>query len=351
MTRPVGNPGLKGKLTDKSVEAYILSLEVINSLSIKYRVETFAYLLCNAWELLLKAKVITDYGNSAVYYPVKGKEAKKSLALRDCLKKTLPDNDPVRANIERIAELRDEATHLVISKVPKEVLALFQSSVTNYHQKLNQWFQQSLSDRVSVGMMTIVFDFKPEDFDLTSRRLRKELGKETTTFLTKFQADLRKDYERFEGAKEFSVNIGYILAWVKKPDDADIIVASGHNASDATRTVEVPKDAGRTHPLRLTDLIPKVNQALGAHEITRHDIQCVNRVFGIEKRSEYFYESTVSGSPRCYSEGFVTWLADEYQKDNNFFTRTREKAKSLAGQASVKSPKPKSDFVTKNGDG
>jgi len=44
-----GNPGLKGRLVDKGVEAYILALETINRLSIQYRVETFCYLLCNGY--------------------------------------------------------------------------------------------------------------------------------------------------------------------------------------------------------------------------------------------------------------------------------------------------------------
>ena len=49
-----GNPGLRGRLREKSVEAYILALETINCLSRKYRVETFTYLLCNAWKRMLK---------------------------------------------------------------------------------------------------------------------------------------------------------------------------------------------------------------------------------------------------------------------------------------------------------
>lgn len=60
MSRRRGNPGLKGRLLDKSIEAYILSLETINRLSVKYRIENFAYLICNAWELLLKAKILDD---------------------------------------------------------------------------------------------------------------------------------------------------------------------------------------------------------------------------------------------------------------------------------------------------
>jgi hypothetical protein len=60
MSRRRGNPGLKGRLLDKSVEAYILSLETINQLSVKYRIENFSYLICNAWELLLKAKILDE---------------------------------------------------------------------------------------------------------------------------------------------------------------------------------------------------------------------------------------------------------------------------------------------------
>ena len=48
-----GNPGVRGKLLKKSVEAYVLALETINRLTITYRVETFCTLVCNAWELLL----------------------------------------------------------------------------------------------------------------------------------------------------------------------------------------------------------------------------------------------------------------------------------------------------------
>ena len=51
-----GNPGLKGRLLNKSVDAYVLALETINRLSIQYRLEAFCYLICNAWELLLKGK-------------------------------------------------------------------------------------------------------------------------------------------------------------------------------------------------------------------------------------------------------------------------------------------------------
>lgn len=83
---------LKERLLDKSIEAYVLSLETINRLTIQYRLETFCYLLCNAWELLLKAKLIEDAGNDdAAYYPTDSDSEKRSFSLVDCLNRLLPN--------------------------------------------------------------------------------------------------------------------------------------------------------------------------------------------------------------------------------------------------------------------
>jgi len=100
---------------DKSVEAYILALESINRLSIQYRVEVFCYLICNGWELLLKAKILEDADTrNAIYYKKQRGKPRRSPSLRDCLNRVIPNqNDPERRNVERIAELRDEAVHLV----------------------------------------------------------------------------------------------------------------------------------------------------------------------------------------------------------------------------------------------
>src|ERR1700694_2681067 len=120
-----GNPGLQGRLLEKSIEAFILSLETINRLSIKYRVETFAYLICNAWELLLKAKLLQNTkSKDELFYKLEKNKPRRSLTLRDCLKKIFPNElDPTRRNVELVADLRDEAVHLIISQVPKDILA------------------------------------------------------------------------------------------------------------------------------------------------------------------------------------------------------------------------------------
>lgn len=48
--------GTVQQLLDKATEAFVLAIELYNRSSIRYRVEGFAFFVCNAWELMLKAK-------------------------------------------------------------------------------------------------------------------------------------------------------------------------------------------------------------------------------------------------------------------------------------------------------
>ena len=54
---------------DKSIQAAISSIEVYNKPDFKYREESFTILMVNAWETLLKAKIVNDENNklSSIY--------------------------------------------------------------------------------------------------------------------------------------------------------------------------------------------------------------------------------------------------------------------------------------------
>ncbi len=315
------NFDLKKRLVDKSLEAYILALETINRIAIQYRLETFCYLICNAWELLLKAKILDDKGK----IDKSGREG-RTLSLRECLKRVMNEKDPIRRNIERIVELRDESVHLVISRIPREVISLFQAGVINYHSRLKEWFNVSLSDRAPVGMMSIVYDIGPNQWDMTDKRLRKQLGQDATTFLAKYCAELKRDFDQLQHSNQFSIGIEYKLVLTKKPDDADIILSSGSGDSEPTQVVMVPKDPSVSHPLRQKEVI----ELLQAEQlpINQYDIQCVNKVYKIKSKPEYFYQGKVPGSPSQYSQAFVDWLIEQYRRDEQFFLKAREKTKA-----------------------
>jgi len=328
-----GNPGLKGRLMEKSIEGYILALETINRLSIKYRVESFCYLICNAWELLLKAKIIFDVGNdhNAIYRGKKKRgERRESLSLRECLDRVIPDkSNPERRNIECIAELRDEAVHLVISGVPTDVMCLFQACVINYHRRLNEWFGVSLSDRVPVGMMSLIYDLEPHRGDVTEKRLRRELGREAADYLTRYCTRIKNEFDQLQRPIQFSVGIEYRLVLTKNLNEADIVLSQGPDGSAAIRIVEVPKDPSKSHPYRQKEVVEKVKMSLSSLVINQYDVQCVNKVHGIKKRSDFFYQGKVKGSPAQYSQSFVDWLVKKFQQDQHFFEKARTKSKEI----------------------
>lgn len=326
-----GNPGLKGRLIDKSIEGYILALETINRLSIQYRIETFCYLICNAWELLLKAKILEDAGkghDSIFRGKKKRHQRRESISLRDCLVRLIPNaTDPERRNIECIADLRDECVHLVLSDVPADVSGLFQACVINYHRRLNQWFGISLSDRVNVGMMSIVYELDPSRNDIANIHLRRALGRDAADYLTDYCAQIKNEFDNLQRPAQFSVGIEYRLALTKKPGDADIVLSHASSGGQAVQIVEVPKDSSKSHPHRQVEVIENLKRLLPKLSINQHDIQCVNKAHGVKQRSEYFYQGAVKGSPAQYSQAYVDWLLQQYNKDHQFFVKARNTAK------------------------
>lgn len=48
----------KQRLIDKSMDAFILGLEIYNKPTIQHRIEGFSFFIVNAWKSMLKAELI-----------------------------------------------------------------------------------------------------------------------------------------------------------------------------------------------------------------------------------------------------------------------------------------------------
>ena len=125
------------KLYRKAEAALFAGMEIYNKPDFKYREECFSILVLNAWELLLKAKLLLDNGNDPrclyVYEArttTKGKSSKKlyvkrnrsgnehTLGLGQVITKLntkastrLPQ--AIKANLDGLTEIRDNAIHFI----------------------------------------------------------------------------------------------------------------------------------------------------------------------------------------------------------------------------------------------
>lgn len=312
---------LTRQLLDKSQEAMIMALEIYNKPTVKYRIEGFCFFFTNAWELLLKAKILEDTKKeSAIYYKKVRNQKKRSLSLRDALKNVIPkEDDPVRRNIEEIARIRDEATHLIIRELESVYTGLFQAGVFNYVRKLEEWFDVSLSDKISPAMLTLVFDVRQIDPAV----IQKAYGKEILKFLETEEERLNAA-EKELGDTRFRIPIEYHLVLTKKPKEADIVLSSGRNGEISGLILEVPKDIEKTHPYLQKDVMAKVKEQFDDSIIfNQYDFQAILYKYKIKGNRKYHYE-LIKPKIHKYSQDLVDFIVEKIKKDPDVLRRARE---------------------------
>lgn len=133
-------------LARRSAENFVLAMEVYNRPSLTNRLDAFALLFTTAWEQILKAEIVEKNGEQAIFKPLKPGHRRESIGIATCLEKLFRnDRDPVRLNIERIAELRHTAAHLVMPELQPVYSRVFQAGVFNYAR----WYQDKLGKSFS----------------------------------------------------------------------------------------------------------------------------------------------------------------------------------------------------------
>lgn len=112
-------------LTENSLHAALASIEIYNKPDFKYRAQTFSILNVNAWELLLKAKMVKDADEdiSSLYikhadgsYKTNRSGNFLTIEIVGALNKLALDNAVVE-NIKALVEVRDTVTHFYYDDV------------------------------------------------------------------------------------------------------------------------------------------------------------------------------------------------------------------------------------------
>lgn len=184
------------QLLEKSIHAVIAAIEIYNKPDFKYREEAFCILMTNAWEILLKAKLLSECNNDirSIYiqdYVIKkdgSKGKRKEYKLNRCGNKITIDlfktlnllnskydaeiNNACIGNIELLVEIRDNAIHFHNTDLgfTKKVLEVGTASLRSYITYVQQWFDYDLS-KYNFYLMPISFfhSFELESFSVSKR--------------------------------------------------------------------------------------------------------------------------------------------------------------------------------------
>ena len=135
-----------------AISAMVAAVEIYNKPTVEYREQTFSVLLVNAWEVLLKARIVQESGNrisaieqrkpnSRQFDEDSVTKGKLTIGLNTALSRVgIPVE--VRDNIREFANIRNEAVHMGILHpgLRHQILEFGTASVHNFVQLSLKWF-------------------------------------------------------------------------------------------------------------------------------------------------------------------------------------------------------------------
>jgi hypothetical protein len=262
------------RLLRKAEAALLSAIEVYNKPDFSYREETFSILMLNAWELLLKAKTLLDSGNklkSILVHETRatksGRQSKKTYLRRsrsgNPQTKSLGqiivalDKDassrlsaPVRANVDALAEIRDNAVHYFNAgpQLAKQVLEIGTAAVRNFIELARRWFQIDLS-KYNLYLMPIGFVAAPGV--ATAIPASPDEAK-----LVRYLAEVIRA-SRSDEEQDFHVALEVNLSFKRAPADAVAAVAVTTDPS-APKVTLSEEDIRKMYPWDYTELLQRL---------------------------------------------------------------------------------------------
>ncbi len=316
------------RLVDKSIEAFILGLEVYNKPTIRYRVEGFSFFVVNAWELMLKAEMLNR--KIPIYY----KDTNRTVSVEVTIRKIYSDkNSRIRLNLEKIIELRNISTHYITEDYEQKYAPLFQACALNYANELKRFHGIDISDYISQNFLTITANYEPLD----NEQIKLKYAPEIAERLIHQANDISVLNETYNSDK-FAINIRQNLYITKKKDEADFSVAISKDAKTPVEIIKELKDPANTHKYSFQNVITAVREKMNKENV-RIDYEkgfnsfvltLVIDFYNVKDEPTYAYKHTIGNQENyTYSQQFVDFIFTEIKKNPNGFVESLKKSKKI----------------------
>lgn len=316
---------IKQKLVDKSIEAYIMGLEIYNKPTIKYRIEGFSFFICNAWELMLKAELLNR--NEDIYYSDK---SGRTLSLEPTIKKIYSDkNTRVRLNLEKIIELRNISTHFITEDYEAKYAPLFQACVLNFVNEIKRFHNIDISNYISQNFLTITANYEP----LSNEQIRLKYPPEIAERFIQQSNQIDVLTQEYDSDK-FAIPIKQNLYVTKKKDEADFVIAMASESPNKVAIVKELKDPANTHKYAFNNVIAVVNNRLSKSNIklgykngfNSYVLNLFIEFYDIKSDNKYSYKHSLGNSTSyTYSERLIDFIINEIKKNPDGFVESLKK--------------------------
>lgn len=318
---------IKQRLTEKSIEAFIMGLEIYNKPTIKYRIEGFSFFIINAWELMLKAALINR--GESIYFSDK---PDRTLSVENVIKKIYTDkNTRIRLNLEKIIELRNSSTHYITEDYEVKYAPLFQACVLNFVNELQRFHDVDITKYIAQNFLTISASYAP----LTNEEIKLKYSPEVAEKLIKHSNEIDVLSSTYNSDK-FAINTKQNLYITKKKAEADFTVSISSHSDTKVAVVKDLKDPSDTHKYSYNNVITAVQEKLKKKNIrlgyssgfNQYVLNLIIDFYNIKQDSKYAYEHIIGKQHSfTYSQIFIEFIVSEIEKSPLNFVESLKKSK------------------------
>lgn len=265
---------IQEQLLDKSKEAFMLAIEIYNKPSIKYRLEGFAFFICNAWELMLKAHLINQKGVNSIYFPNK---PNRTIPLEKCVQLIFTnEKSPLRQNLEKIIELRNTSTHFITEEYESVYIPLLQACVFNFVDKIQEFHNIDMTTVIPENFITLSVRLK----SLNETEIRGKYDSQVAEKLIKTNEILQSLTDVSNHA--FAIKVEHYHYATKKKEEATEIYHIEKEAKSGVCIIKDIKNPNDTHKHNAKSCIEAINNKLQKNGIyltyKGEKIQQINKI-------------------------------------------------------------------------
>jgi len=316
------NDELIKNMLDKSEEAFLMAIEIYNKPTIKYRLEGFAFFICNAWELLLKAKMLNE--GKSIYYSDK---PNRTISLSNCVSSIFTnDKDPIRKNLEILIGLRNTTTHYIIKEMDTIYLPFMQSNVLNYSQKLFDYFERDITEKINSSFMTLVVNNE----EISDEKILSNYGNNIFDRYMKVKNETQKIISDNSNEK-LAIKIDLNVKIVKDKKDAKTTFRIAKEGEEPVRIIKELKDTNLTHCFnqkRVRELVIDNLKRKGIEiKFTQYDLKLICDKFDLKSNEKYFYKHVLTNSWGC-TQQLVDFITDLFIKKPSILDDIKQELKS-----------------------
>lgn len=315
------------KLVNKSVEAFIVGLELYNKPTLRYRIEGFSFFIINAWELMLKAELLKR--GESVYYK---DNPDRTLSVSIVIEKLYPDkHQNLRINLEKIIDLRNTSTHYITEDYEIKYAPLFQACVLNFVNEINRYHKVDITKYIAQNFLTISSSYEP----LTNEQIKLKYPAEIAEKFIQQANDIDVLMTEISSEK-FAIGIKQNLYITRKKSEADFVVSIEKGSKNHVEVVKDLKDPSDTHKYSYSNVITAVQKRLGKKSIkidyskgfNTYVLKLIIDFYNIKSDSMYAYKHQIGKNEQySYSELFVEFIVNEIQKNPTKFVESLKEGK------------------------